>query len=165
MTFALLGWYWTHAPLTFNPLLSNVYPAMELLVSEVSVLLKMLDQETLSSSVREKKTSVWNLLQQMQPSGRNVKQKLFKHTRDILGWGNDVHTGLMSGSAKVTEMFFQLYYHVTWEFYSSVFYFLYFLGTDYIYMNSAVYRNGTSFVESLFETFGKFICMHKVNSC
>lgn len=29
-------------------------------------------------------------------------------------------------------------------------------GTDYIYMNSAVYRNGTSFVESLFETFGEF---------
>uniref|UniRef100_H3DI46 Actin filament-associated protein 1-like 1 n=1 Tax=Tetraodon nigroviridis TaxID=99883 RepID=H3DI46_TETNG len=73
---------------------SDVYAAMELLVSEVSILLKMLDQETLSSSVREKKTSVWNLLQQMQPSG-----------------------------------------------------------TDYIYMNSAVYRNGTSFVESLFETF------------
>ncbi|CAG10125.1 unnamed protein product [Tetraodon nigroviridis] len=78
---------------------------MELLVSEVSILLKMLDQETLSSSVREKKTSVWNLLQQMQPSG-----------------------------------------------------------TDYIYMNSAVYRNGTSFVESLFETFGKMICMHNVHS-
>lgn len=29
-------------------------------------------------------------------------------------------------------------------------------GTDYIYMNSSVYRNGTSFVESLFETFGEF---------
>lgn len=28
-------------------------------------------------------------------------------------------------------------------------------GTDYIYMNSSVYRNGTSFVESLFETFGE----------
>lgn len=37
-------------------------------------------------------------------------------------------------------------------------------GTDYIYMNSAVYRNGTSFVESLFETFGEaniilFLCI------
>uniref|UniRef100_H2T113 Actin filament-associated protein 1-like 1 n=1 Tax=Takifugu rubripes TaxID=31033 RepID=H2T113_TAKRU len=68
--------------------------SMELLVSEVSILLKMLDQETLSSSVQEKKTSVWNLLQQIEPSG-----------------------------------------------------------TDYIYMNSSVYRNGTSFVESLFEKF------------
>lgn len=29
-------------------------------------------------------------------------------------------------------------------------------GTDYIYMNSAVFRNGTSFVESLFEKFGEF---------
>lgn len=54
---------------------------MELLVNEVSILLKMLDQETLSSSVREKKTSVWNLLQQMQPSGGNDRQKLFKHTK------------------------------------------------------------------------------------
>ncbi|XP_039976016.1 actin filament-associated protein 1-like 1 isoform X4 [Xiphias gladius] len=69
---------------------------MEVLVSELGVLLKMLDQENLSSSTQEKKTSVWNLLQQIQPSVS---------------------------------------------------------GTDYIYMNSAVYRNGTSFVESLFETF------------
>lgn len=51
---------------------------MELLVSEVSILLKMLDQETLSSSVREKKTSVWNLLQQIQPSGGDERQKCFQ---------------------------------------------------------------------------------------
>uniref|UniRef100_A0A672F8E6 Actin filament-associated protein 1-like 1 n=1 Tax=Salarias fasciatus TaxID=181472 RepID=A0A672F8E6_SALFA len=70
--------------------------SMEVLVSELGVLLKMLDQENLSSSTQEKKTSVWNLLQQIQPSVS---------------------------------------------------------GTDYIYMNSSVYRNGTSFVESLFETF------------
>ncbi|XP_059202630.1 actin filament-associated protein 1-like 1 isoform X1 [Centropristis striata] len=70
--------------------------SMEVLVSELGVLLKMLDQENLSSTTQEKKTSVWNLLQQIQPSVS---------------------------------------------------------GTDYIYMNSAVYRNGTSFVESLFETF------------
>ncbi|XP_056239312.1 actin filament-associated protein 1-like 1 isoform X4 [Seriola aureovittata] len=69
---------------------------MEVLVNELGVLLKMLDEENLSSSTQEKKTSVWNLLQQIQPSVS---------------------------------------------------------GTDYIYMNSAVYRNGTSFVESLFETF------------
>lgn len=65
-------------------------------MSELGVLLKMLDQENLSSSTQEKKSSVWNLLQQIQPSVS---------------------------------------------------------GTDYIYMNSSVYRNGTSFVESLFETF------------
>ncbi|XP_019939815.1 actin filament-associated protein 1-like 1 isoform X2 [Paralichthys olivaceus] len=73
-----------------------MHTAMEGLVNELGVLLKMLDQENLSSSTQEKKTSVWNLLQQLQPSVP---------------------------------------------------------GTDYIYMNSAVYRNGTSFVESLFETF------------
>lgn len=54
-------------------------------------------------------------------------------------------------------------YHVSLEFYSSLFCFLYFLGTDYIYMNSAVYRNGTSFVESLFETFGEIIFMHNAH--
>ncbi|XP_028272788.1 actin filament-associated protein 1-like 1 isoform X2 [Parambassis ranga] len=70
--------------------------SMEVLVSELGVLLKMLDEENLSSSTQEKKTSVWNLLQQIQPPVS---------------------------------------------------------GTDYIYMNSSVYRNGTSFVESLFETF------------
>ncbi|XP_059202631.1 actin filament-associated protein 1-like 1 isoform X2 [Centropristis striata] len=75
---------------------STAVEAMEVLVSELGVLLKMLDQENLSSTTQEKKTSVWNLLQQIQPSVS---------------------------------------------------------GTDYIYMNSAVYRNGTSFVESLFETF------------
>ncbi|XP_031158389.1 actin filament-associated protein 1-like 1 isoform X1 [Sander lucioperca] len=75
---------------------TNGTKSMEVLVSELGVLLKMLDQESLSSSTQEKKTSVWNLLQQIQPSVS---------------------------------------------------------GTDYIYMNSAVYRNGTSFVESLFETF------------
>ncbi|XP_030253184.1 actin filament-associated protein 1-like 1 isoform X3 [Sparus aurata] len=70
--------------------------SMEVLVNELGVLLKMLDQENLSSSTQEKKTSVWKLLQQIQPPVS---------------------------------------------------------GTDYIYMNSSVYRNGTSFVESLFETF------------
>ncbi|XP_060935309.1 actin filament-associated protein 1-like 1 isoform X1 [Limanda limanda] len=75
---------------------STAVEAMEVLVNELGVLLKMLDQENLSSSTQEKKTSVWNLLQQLQPSVP---------------------------------------------------------GTDYIYMNSSVYRNGTSFVESLFETF------------
>ncbi|KAM6952513.1 actin filament-associated protein 1-like 1 isoform 2-T2 [Lycodopsis pacificus] len=75
---------------------STAVEAMEVLVSELGVLLQMLDQESLSSSTQEKKTSVWNLLQQIQPPVS---------------------------------------------------------GTDYIYMNSAVYRNGTSFVESLFETF------------
>lgn len=45
---------------------------MEQLVSEVSVLLKMLDQESLSSSTEEKKTSVWNLVQQIQPPGEDV---------------------------------------------------------------------------------------------
>lgn len=29
-------------------------------------------------------------------------------------------------------------------------------GKDYMYMNTSVYRNGTSFVESLFDTFGKW---------
>ncbi|XP_024918711.1 actin filament-associated protein 1-like 1 isoform X3 [Cynoglossus semilaevis] len=70
--------------------------AMEVLVSELGVLLKMLDQENLSSSTQEKKRLVWNLLQQMEP--------------------------LVPGR-------------------------------DFIYMNTAVYTNGTSFVESLFETF------------
>ncbi|XP_029917171.1 actin filament-associated protein 1-like 1 isoform X2 [Myripristis murdjan] len=70
--------------------------SMEVLVSELGILLKLLDQENLSSSTQEKKTSVRNLLQQIQPAVS---------------------------------------------------------GTDYIYVNSAVYRNGTSFVESLFETF------------
>ncbi|XP_072295899.1 actin filament-associated protein 1-like 1 [Eucyclogobius newberryi] len=75
---------------------STAVETMEVLVSELGVLLKMLDQESLSSSTEEKKVSVWNLLQQIQPQVS---------------------------------------------------------GTDYIYMNSSVYRNGTSFVESLFESF------------
>ncbi|KAM8732462.1 actin filament-associated protein 1-like 1 isoform 1-T1 [Acanthopagrus schlegelii] len=75
---------------------STAVEAMEVLVNELGILLKMLDQENLSSSTQEKKTSVWKLLQQIQPPVS---------------------------------------------------------GTDYIYMNSSVYRNGTSFVESLFETF------------
>lgn len=50
-------------------------PAMDALVSELGVLLKMLDQENLSSSTQEKKTSVWNLLQQIQPSGQKNEQK------------------------------------------------------------------------------------------
>ncbi|XP_067104295.1 actin filament-associated protein 1-like 1 [Osmerus mordax] len=70
--------------------------AMEVLVSELTLLLKLLDQETLSSTTQEKKTSVRNLLQQIEPSVSR---------------------------------------------------------TDYIYMNASVYGNGTSFVESLFETF------------
>uniref|UniRef100_A0A671QIZ3 Actin filament-associated protein 1-like 1 n=1 Tax=Sinocyclocheilus anshuiensis TaxID=1608454 RepID=A0A671QIZ3_9TELE len=70
--------------------------SMELLVTELNVLLKLLDHETLSCATEEKKTAVKNLLRQLQPS-------------------------------------------VT--------------GKDYMYMNTSVYRNGTSFVESLFDTF------------
>ncbi|KTG06854.1 hypothetical protein cypCar_00005486 [Cyprinus carpio] len=69
---------------------------MESLVTELNVLLKLLDHETLSCATEEKKTAVKNLLRQLQPS-------------------------------------------VT--------------GKDYTYMNTSVYRNGTSFVESLFDTF------------
>lgn len=61
LTFALSDDNWTHAP--------PPHAAMEVLVSELGVLLKMLDQENLSSSTQEKKTSVWRLLQQIQPSG------------------------------------------------------------------------------------------------
>ncbi|KAK6299238.1 hypothetical protein J4Q44_G00307480 [Coregonus suidteri] len=70
--------------------------AMEVLVTELNFLLELLDHETLSSPTEEKKTSVKNLLKQLEPI-------------------------------------------VT--------------GPDYLYMNTSVYRNGTSFVESLFETF------------
>ncbi|XP_066505563.1 actin filament-associated protein 1-like 1 isoform X2 [Hoplias malabaricus] len=75
---------------------SAAVAAMELLVTELNVLLKLLDHETLSSATEEKKSAVKNLLKQLQPS-------------------------------------------VT--------------GTGYIYMNASVYRNGTSFVESLFDKF------------
>ncbi|KAI1898397.1 hypothetical protein AGOR_G00071890 [Albula goreensis] len=75
---------------------SSAVTAMEHLVTELNVLLKLLDHETLSSATAEKKTAVRNLLKQLQPSVN---------------------------------------------------------GTDYMYMNTSVYRNGTSFVESLFEEF------------
>uniref|UniRef100_W5KIU4 Actin filament-associated protein 1-like 1 n=1 Tax=Astyanax mexicanus TaxID=7994 RepID=W5KIU4_ASTMX len=74
---------------------SSAAVAMELLVSELNLLLKLLDHETLSSATEEKKSAVRNLLKQLQPS----------------------------------------------------------TGPDYMYMNTSVYRNGTSFVESLFEKF------------
>ncbi|KPP77227.1 actin filament-associated protein 1-like 1-like, partial [Scleropages formosus] len=70
--------------------------AMEHLVAELNVLLKLLDHETLSAATAEKKTAVRNLLKQLKPSLN---------------------------------------------------------GTDYMYMNTSIYRNGTSFVESLFEEF------------
>lgn len=59
---------WLPRPPT--PTFAHLCAAMEVLVSELGVLLKMLDQESLSSSTQEKKTSVWNLLQQIQPSGQ-----------------------------------------------------------------------------------------------
>ncbi|XP_030621644.1 actin filament-associated protein 1-like 1 [Chanos chanos] len=74
----------------------NTEKPMELLVTELNVLLKLLDRESLSSATEEKKTAVRNLLKQLQPS--------------------------------VTS-------------------------TEYLYVNASVYRNGTSFVESLFEKF------------
>lgn len=43
-------------------------------MSELGVLLKMLDQETLSSSTQEKKSSVRNLLQQIEPSGKKRRE-------------------------------------------------------------------------------------------
>ncbi|XP_017330387.1 actin filament-associated protein 1-like 1 isoform X4 [Ictalurus punctatus] len=70
--------------------------AMELLVTELNVLLKLLDHETLSSATEEKKCAVRNLVKQLKPS-------------------------------------------VT--------------GPEYMYMNTSVCRNGTSFVEALFDNF------------
>ncbi|XP_046706392.1 actin filament-associated protein 1-like 1 [Silurus meridionalis] len=70
--------------------------AMEHLVTELNVLLKLLDHETLSSATEEKKCAVRNLLKQLKPS-------------------------------------------VT--------------GPEYMYMNTSVCRNGTSFVEALFDNF------------
>lgn len=52
---------------------------MEVLVSELGVLLKMLDQENLSSTTQEKKTSVRNLLQQIEPSGNREEGNSFLH--------------------------------------------------------------------------------------
>ncbi|XP_056328455.1 actin filament-associated protein 1-like 1 isoform X2 [Danio aesculapii] len=75
---------------------SAAVSAMELLVTELNMLLKLLDHETLSCATEEKKMAVKNLLRQLQPS--------------------------------VTAK-------------------------DYMYVNTSVYRNGTSFVESLFDTF------------
>uniref|UniRef100_A0A8C2IDP5 Actin filament-associated protein 1-like 1 n=1 Tax=Cyprinus carpio TaxID=7962 RepID=A0A8C2IDP5_CYPCA len=46
---------------------------MELLVTELNVLLKLLDHETLSCATEEKKTAVKNLLRQLQPSGKYRK--------------------------------------------------------------------------------------------
>ncbi|XP_036443604.1 actin filament-associated protein 1-like 1b isoform X2 [Colossoma macropomum] len=75
---------------------SAVESAMEHLVKELNILLKLLEHEHLSSATAEKMTVVRNLLGQLQPS-------------------------------------------VT--------------GSDFIYMNTSLYGNGTSFVESLFEEF------------
>ncbi|CAL1573200.1 unnamed protein product [Knipowitschia caucasica] len=70
---------------------------MERLVSELSALLKLLDQEAVSPATADKMTSVRNILESVQLSVN----------------GSDV------------------------------------------YMNSCLYGNGTSFVESLFEDFGR----------
>uniref|UniRef100_H3A751 Actin filament-associated protein 1-like 1 n=1 Tax=Latimeria chalumnae TaxID=7897 RepID=H3A751_LATCH len=72
-------------------------PVLEQLIPELNVLLKLLDHEYLSTTTREKKAAVSNILQRLQPKS-----------------GNE---------------------------------------TDYMYMNTSVYRNGTSFVESLFDEF------------
>ncbi|XP_031664270.1 actin filament-associated protein 1-like 1 isoform X5 [Oncorhynchus kisutch] len=70
--------------------------SMEHLVSELNMLLKLLDQESVSSATTEKMSTVRSLLGQLQPSVN---------------------------------------------------------GSDFIYMNTSLYGNGTSFVESLFEEF------------
>uniref|UniRef100_A0A8C1YRH1 Actin filament-associated protein 1-like 1 n=1 Tax=Cyprinus carpio TaxID=7962 RepID=A0A8C1YRH1_CYPCA len=69
---------------------------MEHLVKELSLLLKLLENESVSSATAEKMSVVRNLVKQLQPSVN---------------------------------------------------------GSDFIYMNTSLYGNGTSFVESLFEEF------------
>ncbi|XP_052444621.1 actin filament-associated protein 1-like 1 isoform X1 [Carassius gibelio] len=69
---------------------------MEHLVKELSLLLKLLENESVSSATAEKMSVVRNLMKQLQPSVN---------------------------------------------------------GSDFIYMNTSLYGNGTSFVESLFEEF------------
>ncbi|KAB5548831.1 hypothetical protein PHYPO_G00060160 [Pangasianodon hypophthalmus] len=81
--------------------LSAVESAMEHLVKELNVLLKLLEHEHVSSATAEKMSVVRNLLGQLKPS------------------------------AYVDRV----------------------TGSDFIYMNTSLYGNGTSFVESLFEEF------------
>ncbi|XP_051532754.1 actin filament-associated protein 1-like 1 isoform X2 [Myxocyprinus asiaticus] len=73
---------------------------MEHLVKELSLLLKLLENESVSSATAEKMCVVRNLVKQLQPSVN---------------------------------------------------------GSDFLYMNTSLYGNGTSFVESLFEEFGQFL--------
>ncbi|XP_051955410.1 actin filament-associated protein 1-like 1 isoform X1 [Xyrauchen texanus] len=75
---------------------SAVETGMEHLIKELSLLLKLLESESLSSATAEKMSVVRNLVKQLQPSVN---------------------------------------------------------GSDFIYMNTSLYGNGTSFVESLFEEF------------
>lgn len=63
---------------------------MELLVTELNVLLKLLDQETLSCATEEKKTAVKNLLRQLQPSGKyqlkSVSNGYYLDHVEFSGW-------------------------------------------------------------------------------
>uniref|UniRef100_A0A3B3TDN9 Actin filament-associated protein 1-like 1 n=1 Tax=Paramormyrops kingsleyae TaxID=1676925 RepID=A0A3B3TDN9_9TELE len=81
---------------------------MEHLVTELNVLLKLLDQETLSPATAEKKAAVIHLLRRLPPSVN---------------------------------------------------------GADGIYMNTAFQGNGTRFVESLFEDFGKELAEPQIAQC
>lgn len=81
LTFALSNYTQTLAHTLTDPftICPPLCAAMEVLVSELGVLLKMLDQENLSSTTQEKKTSVRNLLQQIEPSGNREEGNSFLH--------------------------------------------------------------------------------------
>lgn len=55
---------------------------MELLVTELNLLLKLLDHENLSSAVDEKKSAVRNLLKQLQPSSMLYAFKFIIYNND-----------------------------------------------------------------------------------
>lgn len=105
---------------------------MEHLVKELNVLLKLLEHEHVSSATAEKMSVVRNLLGQLKPSGKHA---------DI----TDLCCLVGCQFKRWSHILFYKAYvdRVT--------------GSDFIYMNTSLYGNGTSFVESLFEEFGKFV--------
>lgn len=75
-----------HFLVTDPVLLSHLCAGMEHLVKELSLLLKLLENESVSSATAEKMSVVRNLVKQLQPSGE-IEQQIYNSWAEPIGHG------------------------------------------------------------------------------
>ncbi len=85
-------------------LVLNLCAGMEHLVKELSLLLKLLENESVSSATAEKMSVVRNMVKQLQPSGE-IEQQIHNSWAETLGQGpaEEIHSLIIIATSSISD--------------------------------------------------------------